>query len=36
MLQNTIQHQSLKNEYDAVNVCIKLVHYTQATRVAFV
>ena len=34
-MQTTVQQLSLKNEYDAVNVYIISVHYTQATRSAF-
>ena len=33
--ERAIQQQSLKNLYDAVNVCIKPVQYTWATRSAF-
>ena len=34
-MQNTIQQQSLKNDYDAMSVFIKPVQYTQTTRSAF-
>ena len=34
-MQNTIQRQPTKIEYDAVTVCINPVQYTQATRSAF-
>ena len=34
-MQNSIQQQSLKNEYDAVNVCIIPVQHTRETRSAF-
>ena len=34
-MHNTIRQQSLKNEYDAVNICVNPVQYTRATRSAF-
>ena len=34
-MQNTVLHQSMKNEYDAANVCIYPAQYFQATRSAF-
>ena len=33
-MQNTIQRQTLKNEYNAINVCINPVQYGRATRSA--